>query len=210
MSRRIPLAAILLLGPLLLWLLLFWNPSPDRTQTHDQLELQAAPVGGEFELISAQGPVKLSDLRGKLVLLYFGYTACPDICPTNLAILALALRQLSSAELERVQVLFVSVDAERDTPERLADYGRYFHPSIMGLTGAPAGLAAVAKQYGAAYRRSDAADSAMGYSIDHSAYSYLIDQSGRLVEVLDHATPAEEIISLLRRYLAASGQVEGG
>jgi protein SCO1/2 len=153
-------------------------------------------------LISAEGPVKLSDLNGKVVLLYFGYTFCPDICPTNLAIIALALRGLNTDELEQVQVLFVSVDPERDTPRRLADYVWYFHPSMIGLTGSPQELAAVAKQYGAAYQRSDADNSAMGYMVDHSAYTYVIDQSGRLAEVLEHATPAEEIRAILRGYLA--------
>lgn len=206
MSKSIPIAAILLLSLLLLWLLLVWDPVPVGSTQHDRLGLAAPPTGGEFELISAQGPVKLSDFKRKLVLLYFGYTSCPDICPTNLAIIALALRKLDAEALDAVQVLFVSVDPERDTPERLADYVRYFHPSILGLTGSPQALANAAQQFGAAYQRADAGDSAMGYLIDHSAYTYLVDQSGRLAEVLDHATPAEEIVALVQRHLGDASQ----
>ncbi len=201
MSKSIPVIAILLLSALLLWLLLAWEPVPVGSTSHDRLELATPPGGGEFDLVSDQGLVKLSDFEGQVVLLYFGYTACPDICPTNLAIIALALRELEANELERVQVLFISVDPERDTPEWLADYVSYFHPSMVGLTGAPKALAAAAKQYGAAYQRSDLGDSAMGYMIDHSAYTYVIDPSGRLAEVLDHATPVEKIVAVLRRHL---------
>ncbi len=201
MSKSIPVIAILLLSALLLWLLLAWEPVSVDSTGHDRLGLATRPSGGDFELVSERGSVQLSDLEGQVVLLYFGYTACPDICPTNLAIIALALRELDAEELDRVQVLFVSVDPERDTPERLADYVGYFHPSIVGLTGTRQALAAAAKQYGAAYQRSEAGDSAMGYMIDHSAYTYVIDPSGRLVEVLDHATPAGQIVEILRRHL---------
>lgn len=205
MSKSIPLIAVLLLSALLLWLIFGWNPVPVDSTSHDRLGLDAHPTGGDFDLVSAQGPVKLSDFRGKVVLLYFGYSACPDICPTNLAIIALALRELSRDELDRVQVLFVSVDPDRDTPERLAGYVEYFHPTMIGLTGSAKALAAAARQYGAAYQRSDAGDSAMGYTVDHSAFTYVIDRSGRLAQVLDHATPAEEIVAILRRQLADAG-----
>ncbi|MBK5931241.1 SCO family protein [Halochromatium salexigens] len=201
MSKTIPIMTILLLSALLLWLLLAWNPVSTPSSRHEQLELAEQPAGGDFQLTSARGALKLSDLRGKVVLLYFGYASCPDICPTNLAIIALALRELTPTERERVQVVFVSVDPQRDTPERLAEYVDYFHPNIIGVTGTDQALAAVAKQYGAAYRRAEASDSAMGYMIDHSAHSYVIDESGSLVRVLDHATPAEKIVATLRRHL---------
>ena len=205
MSKSIPIIAILLLSAVLLWLLLAWEPVPIGSTSHEPLELAARPSGGDFELISSGGPVSLSDLEGQVVLLYFGYTACPDICPTNLAIMALALRELDQDELDQVQVLFVSVDPERDTPARVAEYASYFHPSMVGLTGSPQALAAAAKRYGAAYQRSDLGDSAMGYMVDHSAYTYVIDPSGRLVEVLDHATPAGDIVEVLRRHLVDTG-----
>jgi protein SCO1/2 len=203
MQRLLALIAVLLLGSLLLWLLLGWQPSAVSTDAHRQLDLQSRPTGGDFELISAAGPWRLSDHRGQVVLLYFGYSACPDICPTNLAIIALALRSLSAEELERVRVVFVSLDPERDSPARLAEYVAFFHPAMIGVTGSEEAVAAAASAYGAAYRRVDDASSAMSYSLDHSAYSYVIDGSGALVEVIDHATPAEEIATLIRRELNA-------
>jgi protein SCO1 len=158
-----------------------WTPNgvdfdPDGPQ-HSALDLASPPQGGDFVLDSVNGPVALADLRGNVVLIYFGYTWCPDICPTNLVLIAGALKALTPEELERVRVLFVSVDPERDSVERLAEYSGYFHPEILGLTGTPEQIAEVAKLYGAAYRRTELADSAMGYVVDHSAYSHLVDHA---------------------------------
>lgn len=206
LSRRllVPFLAIVALLALLaaLW---FWRPPAQVPEAgepaHRQLGLAATPRGGDFTLHGAEGPVALRDLRGRVVLLYFGYTWCPDICPTNLAILALALRSLTPEELAAVQVIFVSVDPARDTLSRLAEYTAYFHPSMLGLTGSDAEVATVAGLYGAAYRRVEQPDSAMGYAVDHSAYTYLIDPDGRLVETLDHATPSEQVPAAIRRHL---------
>jgi len=201
MTKTLPLLAIALLSALLAWVTFVWNPAGENPEGHQRIALEGRPRGGDFQLTSVDGPVSLSDLRGKLVLLYFGYTACPDICPTNLAILALALRALTPDERKRVQVVFVSVDPERDGLERLAEYAAYFHPSIIGVTGTEREVAAAAAQYGAAYQRSEQPGSAMGYLVDHSANTYLIDPAGALVNVLDHATPSEEIVATLRRHL---------
>lgn len=203
MKKYLLMLAIALLSGLLIWLILGWSPGKDGLDRHAQLGLSKRPIGGDFQLTAVDGPVSLARLRGKVVLLYFGYTACPDICPTNLAIIALALRALTAKELQQVKVVFVSVDPQRDTPQRLADYVAYFHPNILGVTGSTVAVAAVAERYGAAFRRSEQSGSAMGYMVDHSAYTYVIDPAGRLVEVLDHATPAETIVATVRRYLPA-------
>ena len=202
MLRSFAVITVALLGVTLLWLLFGWQPKPVDSGAHQRLGLTARPAGGDFGLNAAEGRFRLSDLSGKVVLLYFGYRACPDICPTNLAIISLALRSLSPDEQEQVRVVFVSVDPERDTPEQLADYVGHFYPRMIGVTGSDEAIAAAASVYGAAYQRSVDSDSAMGYAVDHSAYSYLIDGSGRLVQVLEHATPAEEIAESLRRELA--------
>ena len=184
MTRRRLLVAIFVLAGLTVWLLLFWDPRMNGQgldQGRAPIELAARPTGGDFTLDSVAGPVRLADLRGRVVLIYFGYTACPDICPTNLAFIAAALRELSAVELERVRVLFISVDPERDNPQRLAQYAAYFHPSILGVTGSPEQVARVAALYGAAYRRAESSGSAMGYLVDHSAYTYVVDPSGKLV-----------------------------
>lgn len=215
--RLIPLLLIAALAALLVWLVALWptgfRPSaPDGSSTdpefaataaHRQLGLAATPTGGDFRLTGATGPLALADLRGKVVLLYFGYTWCPDICPTNLALIALALRGLTPTELAGVQAVFVSVDPARDTAARLAEYTAYFHPQVLGVTGSEAEVARVAARYGAAYARSEQADSAMGYAVDHSAHTYVIDPAGRLVETLDHATPADAIQAVIRRHLPA-------
>lgn len=199
----VPIWAALALCALLVWLIGFWDPG--RTVAdglHRRLGLATAPTGGDFRLQSWRGPVSLSDLRGKLVLIYFGYTWCPDICPTNLALISLALKQLTADERERVQVLFISVDPERDDVARLHAYAEYFDPAILGLTGSERAIAAVASRYGAAYRRVAQTDSAMGYMVDHSSYVYVVDRKGRLVETLPHATPAERLVEVIRARLA--------
>lgn len=202
MARKLLITVILLLAGVLAWLIL--DRAPDEVEVgsdHRRLELAAPPAGGDFVLDSASGPVDLADLRGRVVLIYFGYTWCPDICPTNLVLIANALKMLTPQELERVQVLFVSVDPERDSPGRVGEYSGYFHPRILGLTGTAERVAEVAGLYGAAYRRTELPDSAMGYVVDHSAYTYVVSPGGRLVRTLDHATPSAEIAAVIREQL---------
>jgi len=203
----LPLLLVVALALALAGLIWLWRPADDGAAAivWGGSHPASAPTGGDFKLRGRDGPVALSRFRGKVVLLYFGYTSCPDICPTNLAIIAYALKQLSLAERARVQVLFVTVDPARDTPERLAQYTAYFDSGILGLSGSDAQVAAAAARYGAAYRRVEQPESAMGYLVDHSALTYVIDTRGRWVATLPHATPAEEIVAVLRRLLAASG-----
>ncbi len=182
---------------------LFWHPEPEPAPVGiaPALKLAAVPTGGDFSLTGPQGKVSLHDFAGKVVLLYFGYTYCPDICPTNLIIWKQAFALLSPAELAQVQPLFVSVDPERDTVARLKEYGEFFHPSIMGLTGAPDQLAEIAGRYGAVFSRHEG-ESAGGYVIDHTALSYLIDRQGRLVASLPHAPPPEQLAAEIRKVLS--------
>jgi protein SCO1/2 len=172
--------------------LLFW-PAPQDSSGHQRLPLAGAPVGGEFVLSRAGEHFSLSEYRGKVVLLYFGYTFCPDVCPTSLALMRQAMRQLDEAQLAQLQGLFVSVDPERDTPERLSEYTAFFHPQIRGLSGSEAELREAGALYGAAWRRVDS-DSAMGYAVDHSSNTYVIDQHGVLIEILPHGSSAQAIL----------------
>ncbi len=198
------IVAILALTGFLIWLMA-WEPAetqrPESELEHSPLALALRPTGGDFTLQAATGPVDLASLRGQVVLVYFGYTWCPDICPTNLAFLAMALRELTPEELARVRVLFVSVDPERDDLSRLADYAAHFHPNILGVTGTPEQIAEAATLYGAAYHKTEQGHSAMGYVIDHSAYTYVIDPAGRLAQTLDHATAPSEILAVIRGLL---------
>ncbi len=197
MKRSYLISLILLLGGVLLWLLLSWQPM---TQERTTVAVAPAPQGGDFTLQSQDGPVALQDLRGKVVVIYFGYTWCPDVCPTSLSLLSAALNELTAEELSRFQALFISVDPERDDLQRLKEYGSYFHPSILGVTGDPETLKRVAAQYGAAYRVVKQ-DSAAGYLVDHSADLYVVDKKGRLVDTIHHGTAPEKILATLRKWL---------
>lgn len=201
MKKTLPIIIVVALAALLGWLLLAWEPAPQPPSSHQALGLASAPTGGDFSLQSVDGPVSLQALRGQVVLIYFGYTWCPDICPTNLGYIAAALQQLSADELERTRVLFVSVDPERDTLQRLHEYATYFHPNMIGITGSEAEVAAAAKLYGASYQRTEQ-ESATGYVVDHSANTYVVAPDGHLAESLDHATPPQQIVEVIRRLLA--------
>jgi protein SCO1/2 len=158
-------------------------------------------LGGDFTLQSLSGPISLSDFKGQVAALYIGYTNCPDVCPTSLAIISQALNDLSSEELEQVQPLFVSVDPERDTPERLAEYSQFFHPRIIGMTGTKKDVDLVVDRYGAFYRKVEMKDSALGYTVDHSSRIYLIDKQGELSNTLGHGTMPSEVVAEIRKLL---------
>ncbi|TVP88604.1 MAG: SCO family protein [Thioalkalivibrio sp.] len=180
---------------------LVWTPqSADRDQGHQTLPLATAPQGGDFVLSRDGQAFNLADYRGQVVLLYFGYTHCPDVCPTSMVVMRQVLRPLDAAELERVQGVFVSVDPERDSAEQLAEYAAFFHPGILGVTGSAEQLAAAGRRYGAAWQRVDSG-SEMGYSVDHSSYIYVIGPDGRLVETVPHGTASGHILEAVRDLL---------
>jgi protein SCO1/2 len=195
MNRTVLIVVIALLVLIFGWITWFWQPEVH--PPHSPVPLAAAPTGGDFTLQSANGPVSLHDFRGKVVLVYFGYTFCPDICPTSLAFTSQALSVLNKEELARTQALFISVDPERDTLEKLKEYGAFFHPNILGLTGTPEAIAATARQYGASYRKQDTG-SAGGYVVDHSSSTYVVDPSGKLVATLQHGTAPAEVVKAIR------------
>ena len=148
--------------------------------THLSPAMPAAP----FTLESADGPVSTADLEGKVVALFFGYTSCPDVCPTTLLRLSTALDRLEGdgGDSDNVQVVFVSVDPERDTPERASRYAEAVDPSFIGVTGTEQEIADVAAQYGIYYARAAGTD-ATGYLVDHSATITVLNEDGR-VELL--------------------------
>lgn len=156
--------------------------------------------GGDFTLQSADGPVSMKSLRGKVVLLYFGYTFCPDVCPTSLALIAESLKQLTPVEQKRVQMVFVSVDPERDTPKQLKQYVTFFRPGSIGLTGTPEEIAKVAKEYGVVYRKQKVS-SAAGYVIDHSSFTYILGPDGTLRGKVLHAAAPAEMVQEIRHAL---------
>jgi protein SCO1/2 len=147
----------------------------------------------DFTLQSARGPVSLSDFRGKIVLLYFGYTSCPDVCPTTLANLRQALNDLGQLA-DQVQVILVSVDWKRDTPESLASYLSAFRPDFLGLTGTQAQIDAVTKDFGIFYKLNEP-DSKGYYSVDHTATLLVLDRQGQLILTWPYGQQPDEIAS---------------
>lgn len=159
-------------------------------------------IGGNFTLQSAQGAVSLSDLNGQVVPLYFGYASCPDICPTSLQLLASAVKQLSERERRRIQPVFVSVDPERDSVEKLTAYANAFYPGMLGLTGEKSVIDQVTWQYRALYKIIPLETSAMGYTVDHSSTIYIIGKNGVLQSVAQHGTTLPELVAKLQAALA--------
>ncbi len=194
MKKILPIIIVLLLSACI-YVLFFWQ-----AVEHNVLESHAEPEGGGFTLQSSSGSISLNDFRGKVTLLYFGYTMCPDICPTNLSLMANALSQLSEKELAQVQGIFISVDPERDTMERLTEYVHYFHPSLLGASATPEVIKELADRYGVAYQKVVQEDSATNYVVDHSSETYVVDPQGKLVERLSHAAPPKEIIAAIKKY----------
>jgi len=154
-----------------------------------------------FEMTSDEGrTVHASDYRGDVVLLFFGYTHCPDICPTTLARLAQALKILGDQK-RRVRILFVSVDPARDTPALLGEYTKAFSPQATGLVGSDAQLDALAKRYRVAYSR-DTPDGHGGYNVSHSSAVFVFDGDGRARLVIAPELGADEIAADLSRLVA--------
>lgn len=176
---------------------LFWQPALPEAP----LPKAGMPPGGDFTVQTTQGPLSLHDYRGKLVLVYFGYTYCPDICPTSLAATAEGLRQLTPEELARVAMIFVSVDPKRDTPQRLKEYAEFFHPAIVGATATPEVIAEVAKRYGVFYAEQKVETAGDGYVVDHSADTYIVAPDGQLVGKIAHATPPDQVVLAISKYL---------
>ncbi|MDX1997231.1 MAG: SCO family protein [Thermoanaerobaculia bacterium] len=159
-------------------------------------ELAVMPFGGDFELTSVLGPVNLGTLRGHPAWLFFGYTTCPDICPTTLARLARARTLLVERGCdEEIGTLFVSVDPERDTPEKIAAYLDYFGLGALGATGTSEQLAAVGKAYGVAWERVEGTTPS-SYLVNHSTYVFLLDSLGRVRHAVGHGDSPERIAEL--------------
>jgi cytochrome oxidase Cu insertion factor (SCO1/SenC/PrrC family) len=159
------------------------------------------PVGGPFDLIDQAGRRRTdADFRGKLVLLYFGYTHCPDVCPTELQALSLALGMLGPAG-EAVQPLFITVDPERDTPSHLADYVTAFHPRLVALTGPDAAIRKVALAYKVYFARNSLPQGG-DYAVDHTGFIYLVGKDGRYLGFLPPGSSPEQIAEAVRERLA--------
>jgi len=159
------------------------------------------PIGGPFRLRAADGrEVTDADFRGRWMLVYFGYTRCPDACPTALQDMANALDALSADEKRKVSILFITVDPERDTPAVMQDYVTAFNAPITGLSGTPGQIAAVAKEYRVYYAKHPKANGE--YDMDHSSIIYVMDPRGRFVANFTHESAPDDIAAKLRTLIA--------
>lgn len=164
------------------------------------IDITGAPYGQKLRLNDPDGRARtLQDFRDQVVLVFFGFTQCPDVCPTALA-RAAEVKRLLGADGAKLQVLFISVDPERDTPEVLKAYTTAFDPSFLGLSGDAAQTAEVAKEFRVVYTRVPTGSS---YTIDHSALSYLIDPQGRLRVALRHEQSAADYAADVQQLLRA-------
>jgi len=175
------------------------TPSPPAFKLTD---ITGAPFGRELNLTDHNGKARtLADFRGKVVTVFFGFTHCPDVCPTTLAEMAAVMRELGPDE-QKVQVLFITVDPERDTPQVLQKYVPSFHPGFLGLYGDADALARTAREFKIVYQKQ--ALPGGGYSVDHSAGTYIFDTEGRLRLYASYGSGAAKLLHDIRILLAAS------
>jgi protein SCO1/2 len=162
-----------------------------------------ALIGGPFTLVDQSGKtVTDKDFHGRYMLVFFGFTHCPDVCPAELQVMADALGQLGPKAAEIVPV-FITLDPERDTPEAAGAYVKNFGSNFVGLTGSPDAIAAAAKAYRVSFSKFEDKDNngQSGYSIDHSTLLYLMDKNGEYITHFSYGTPATKMAETLRRYL---------
>lgn len=162
-----------------------------------------ALVGGPFELIDQTGAsVTQEAYAGKVMLIYFGYTYCPDVCPFSLQIMAAAMDQLDAGQQARIQPILITVDPERDTPEQMARYvsSPAFPDGLVGLTGSEEQIAAVARAYRVVYQRAEE-DSSSDYLMDHSSIIYVMDGDGRFVDLFTSGVDPRDVALRLQDFL---------
>lgn len=152
-----------------------------------------------FELDSSLGTVKLSDFKGKIPIIYFGYMYCPDICPTSLSIIATALKQLPQDKADTFQLFFISVDPQRDTLEELEAYTKYFYPSAIGLTASENYLKVITGNYGTYYAKEYLENSKIDYAVAHTSFIYVMDRQGRLAHKIAHTENSSDVLEILMK-----------
>lgn len=173
-------------------------PQRSAAEVMDVLMWNREPVGGPFALVDQNGKRRTDkDFRGKLMLVYFGFTYCPDICPTDLLQMGLAVEKLGAAG-EAVQPLFVTLDPERDKPKQLAAFVTHFHPRFLGLSGTASDIRKAADAYKVYYKK---VAGSSGYTIDHTAFIYLMDRNGQYLGFFPPGTSAERMLEIIRPHL---------
>jgi cytochrome oxidase Cu insertion factor (SCO1/SenC/PrrC family) len=178
---------------------------PTSNELMDALMWNKGPIGGPFTLVDQDGKSRTdADFRGRLLLIYFGFTFCSDACPTELQSMAQAIDRLGPAG-EAIQPLFITVDPQMDTPAALKSYVGLFHPRLIGLTGDPREIRKVALSYKVYYDKTDPTRRD-GTQVDHSGAVYVVGRDGKYLGFAPPGTSADRLIALLRPYLTAPAQ----
>ncbi|WP_339737507.1 SCO family protein [uncultured Maricaulis sp.] len=192
--------------------LMLTDPGQRETRRAPTRTSGEALIGGPFTLIDQTGQtVTEADFHGRAMLIYFGYTYCPDVCPFSLQIMAAALEQLEPEQRARIQPILITIDPQRDTVDQLAQYvaSPAFPPDLAGLTGTPEQIADVAGAYRVAFRRSPGEDgqddTGDDYLMDHSSIVYLMDFEGRFVDVFSHGSDPQTMAARLQEFLEEEG-----
>ena len=179
--------------------------APDRVPSRAEAGLERYEIGGEFELVDQSGErTRLSDLAGNAVMMFFGYTYCPDVCPATLARMREVKAALSAEDAVRFTGLFISVDPARDTPERIGQYVEFFDPGFVGLTGSDEELQDIARRYGAQFVIPDGQPED-AYLVNHSSVGYLIDPAGHVRALYYGDEPIDAIAANVREVLEELG-----
>lgn len=159
----------------------------------------SALVGGPFTLVDHTGrTVTDQTFLGRYMVVFFGFTNCPDICPTGLQVMSAALDQLGT-KAEQIVPVLITIDPERDTPQVLADYVKAFHPSMVGLTGSLENIQSVAKAYRVYFKKVQSGSDPKDYSMDHTSIIYLMGRDGRFITHFTHATPVDALVTRLAK-----------
>lgn len=170
----------------------------------DKPPLAGARIGGPFALIDQDGKtVRDTDFAGKYRLVYFGYTYCPDVCPTDMQKMGRALRTLEKqdpAYAAKIQPVFITIDPDRDKPAQVKQFVTAFHPRIVGLTGTPEQIAAVAKSYGAYFKKMQPSEPGGAYLMDHAATIYLMGKQGEPLALITREMTEPEMIAEIRKW----------
>lgn len=198
MNKAALIAIVSTVSVLLIVLVLFFATSD---ADFGDKKREFSELGGDFTLQSSEGAVSLSRFQNKVVVMYFGFLTCPEVCPNSMTIVSSALNKLSPAQLAETQALLVSIDPKRDTPEKLAEYAKFYHQNLLGLTGSKNEIDVVTNQYGAYYNFTEIEAVTADYGVEHSSRYYVIDRAGNLVTAMRHSTTANELYAQIIQLL---------
>jgi len=206
MHKRYPIIAfIIILSILMGWILFNFLPTPHRITIPGPIKnsqpVALAQIGKPFSLLDQNNQMRTKDeFKGKIILIYFGYTYCPDICPTTLYNITDALIALGP-KAQYIQTLFITVDPHRDNQQHLKEFMTNFHPSILALTGSEPDINKVISDYKVYAQKMKPQDSSIDYLIDHTSIIYIYDRKGNFINSFNHKTAPDQIVNILTPYL---------